>query len=309
MATRWAEIAASLLVVFSTTEPAAGATALEDTDFANQDDVLVRRLDAVSRELLGAPYQLGPLGEEREPDLDPRFRLDAFDCTTYVETVLALTMAQAVAGNTVPPAHADGEAARLALDRIRYTRAEPTFERRRHLIEAQWIPELVAEGFLIDVTGVVGHGAERKASIELRRRSWERSKLALQLGLPWSAVPAGRHSLPYLPWKSFDDERLRRALPSAAVLSVVVTPAPDTPILVIHQGLMLRAPGGDLVVRHASSLYRAVVEEPLEAFLDHARGRKRFETLGVNVLAIGGAAWPTAATEEPTGLSTAAPAR
>jgi hypothetical protein len=257
--------------------------------------------------LIGAPYQLGPLGEERKPDLDPRFRLDAFDCTTYVETVLALALAQAVDGSIPGAAEADSDAARRALDRIRYTGAEPTFERRRHLIEAQWIPELVAGGFLIDVTRDVGHGAERKASLELRQRSWERSKLAGQLALPWSAIPAGRHVLPYLPWQSFEDERLRQALPTAAILSVVVTPESDSPTLVIHQGLMLRAPSGDLVVRHASSLYRAVVEEPLDAFLAHARGRRRYRTLGVNVLAIGGAAWLEETTAEPTRPSSAAP--
>jgi hypothetical protein len=204
---------------------------------------------------------------------------------------------------------ADRQAARRALDRIRYTRAEPTFERRRHLIEAQWIPQLIGEGFLIDVTREIGQGAERQASIELRRRSWERSKLAGQLALPWSAIPAGRHVLLYLPWESFEDERLRQALPSAAVLSIVVTPEPDSPTLVIHQGLMLRAASGDLVVRHASSLYRAVVEEPLAAFLAHARGRKRFHTLGVNVLAIGGGAWLEETTAEPTRPSSTAPRR
>jgi hypothetical protein len=281
----------SSLAILSAVAPSARVDACDDAAIASTDEALLRRLDAVSRGLLGAPYELGPLGEEAEPDLDPRFRLDAFDCTTYVETVLALTLARAGDGSAAAAAGTDNEAARRALDRIRCTGAEPTFERRRHLIEAQWIPELVADGILIDATREIGQGAERRASIDLRRRTWERSELAGQLALPWSAIPAGRHVLRYLPWESFDDQRLRRALPDAAILSVVVTPEADSPTLVIHQGLMLRAANGDLVVRHASSLYRAVVEEPLDAFLAHARGRRRFHTLGVNVLAIGGGAW------------------
>jgi hypothetical protein len=276
---------------------------------AATDGALVRRLDVVSRAFLNAPYRLGPLGEETEPDLDPRMRLDAFDCTTYVETVLALTLAHPSDASGAPPTDVDPGAALSALDRIRYTGAEPTFERRRHLMEAQWIPELVAEGLVVDVTREVGRGSERKASIKLERKTWERSEIAGQLGLPWNAVPAGRHVLHYLPWDSLNDEALRRALPDAAILSVVVDPKPEAPTLVIHQGLMLRAADGALVVRHASSLYRAVVEEPLDAFLGHARGRRRFHTLGVNVLAIGGRAWIKDATPEPVRQSRAAAGR
>jgi hypothetical protein len=240
------------------------------------------RLDLVSRELLGAPYRLGPLGEEAPPDLDPRLRLDVFDCTTYVETVMAL----ALAGADSSP-----EAKLALLDRIRYTAAEPTYEKRRHLIDAQWIPELVESGLLVDVTREIGRGAARRATVELRRRSWEESRLSRQLALDWSAIPAGRHSLPYLPWSALDDARVRGALPAAAILNLIVALEPDTPTLVIHQALLLRGAGGALVVRHASSLYRAVVEEPLDDFMAHAQARQRYRTLGLNVLAIRPGAW------------------
>ena len=38
---------------------------------------------------LGAKYIRDPLGEEKEPDTDPLIRTDAFDCTTFVEYVVA----------------------------------------------------------------------------------------------------------------------------------------------------------------------------------------------------------------------------
>ena len=38
---------------------------------------------------LGAKYIRDPLGEELAPDTDPLIRTDAFDCTTFVETVMA----------------------------------------------------------------------------------------------------------------------------------------------------------------------------------------------------------------------------
>jgi hypothetical protein len=247
------------------------------------------RLEAISRELLGLPYRLGPLGEEAPPDLDPRFRLDAFDCTTYVETVLALSLAgpdaaatdEAAAGETV-----DEAAARRWLDSIRYSGDVPSFASRRHLIDAQWIPGLIASGFVRDVTREIGGRAARSESIRLRRDTWERSALATDLGLPWSALPAGLHHLPYLPWRVLERDRVRAALPTTAVLSLVATPDPDLPTLVTHQALLLRLENGSLVVRHATSRRGRVVEEPLDVFLERSAGRRSRSVVGVNVLAI-----------------------
>jgi hypothetical protein len=240
------------------------------------------RLEAISRQLLGVPYQLGPLGEEAPPDVDPRFRLDAFDCTTYVETVLALSLAGADA------ASGDDEreqAARRWLDSIRYSNATPSFESRRHLIDAQWIPELVASGLLRDVTREIGGGATRTASIRLRRDVWERSSLARDLGLAWSAVPPGPHPLPYLPWRLLERDDVRAALPKAAVLSLIASADADVPTLVSHQALLLRVENG-LLVRHATSRRGSVIEEPLELFLSRSHGRRSRPVLGINVLAI-----------------------
>jgi hypothetical protein len=267
-------VAVALIVLSGSASGPAPATA--------QDPPLAGRIDAVSRKLLGAPYRLGPLGEESPPDTDPRFRLDAFDCTTYVETVLALSLAGAEDA-------VDGDDARRWLDRIRYTGAVPTFESRRHLIDAQWTPELIAAGVLRDVTRSSGGRTTRSASLTLRQKSWERSSLASELGLPWSAVPHGRHVLPYLPWAALELDDVRGALPPVAVLNVVAAPDRDTPTLVTHQGLLVRGDGGTPVVRHATPRRGRVVEEPIGVFLERARAGKRGRTpLGVNVLAIVG---------------------
>jgi hypothetical protein len=57
--------------------------------------------------VVGAPYLLSPLGEGAGPDPDPRFRLDAFDCMTFVETAVALGSASSL------------EEGRRALDDVR----------------------------------------------------------------------------------------------------------------------------------------------------------------------------------------------
>ena len=69
---------------------------------------------------LGAPYANSPLGEEIAPDTDPLIRFDAFDCTTFVETVLA-----------------NGDIRKL--NRIRYQNGNVGFLNRNHFIETDWL--------------------------------------------------------------------------------------------------------------------------------------------------------------------------
>ena len=64
---------------------------------------------------MGAPYVISLLGEGMGVDPDPRMRFDAFDCTTFVETVLALSFA------------VDLPSAELRLDHIRYQGGELGF--------------------------------------------------------------------------------------------------------------------------------------------------------------------------------------
>jgi hypothetical protein len=112
------------------------------------------RLTAVTAPLLGTPYVLGNLGEGPEADgrdTDPRFNLRAMDCTTFVEHALAF------AGSS-----SQAEAQRR-LDHIRYVHGKVGYGTRRHWPEAQWVPGLVEEGYLRDVTRDV---AGKKAAVE-----------------------------------------------------------------------------------------------------------------------------------------------
>src|SRR5690606_38458746 len=92
---------------------------------------IAERVEAASAPFVGAPYRRSPLGEGEGIDPDARYREDAFDCLTLVETAIAL-------------AHRSdrAQAARI-LDDIRYADGgPPSYERRLHLMEAQWIPDL-----------------------------------------------------------------------------------------------------------------------------------------------------------------------
>src|SRR5438132_12584015 len=96
------------------------------------------RLEALSKMFLGVPYGELPLGDGTGPEPGPRWRVDAVDCQTYVETVLAMANARNL------------EQAKSILDDIRYAKQPPSFDHRNHFTEAQWLPANAAKGYLKD---------------------------------------------------------------------------------------------------------------------------------------------------------------
>ena len=103
---------------------------------------LAQRVEAVSELFLGVPYKLGSLGEgpDGEFDRDPLIRFDAFDCTTFVETVMALSL------------DSDLDSAARTLQKIRYQDGQIGYATRNHFIELDWVPNNVRAGYLHDIT-------------------------------------------------------------------------------------------------------------------------------------------------------------
>ena len=129
---------------------------------AAHDLSLERRLIVATEAFVGAPYAVSPLGEGSGKDPDPRIRFDQFYCTTFVETAMALALSR------------DLPSAEKTLDVIRYRGGVPNFEGRRHFPEAEWIPELKAQGFLEDVTKRIGGDEVGVESKRLDAKVWDR---------------------------------------------------------------------------------------------------------------------------------------
>lgn len=88
-----------------------------------------RRAIQVSEMLLGAEFELGPIGEgDGTIDSDPPFLLDRFDCMTFVEAVVALARSKSV--NEVFD----------DLANLRYGNRTPSFASRNHFASVDWIP-------------------------------------------------------------------------------------------------------------------------------------------------------------------------
>lgn len=254
---------------------APSASAVERTLEAQRGTPVVDRLETLTRVFVGAPYVLSPLGEgiKGTPDPDPRLRLDAFDCTTFVETALALARTSSLA--------ALGD----VLDRLRY-RGLPSYETRRHLTESAWIPDLVASGELEDITAQVGGDRTITSTFTLDASRWKRRSIARTLELPESALPTGPHPLAYIPIDALPGLQI----PPGTIVNVVREDVPWAPTRITHQGLALRDPRtGKLMVRHASPVAKRVVDEPIENMIRrylHPKVERKWKPVGVNLLRV-----------------------
>jgi hypothetical protein len=209
-----------------------------------------------TRPLVGAPYAASPLGEGTAPDPDPRFRLDAFDCMTFVETAVALSSAATL------------EDARRALDDVRYG-AEPAYASRNHEVLSQWLPSNVRKGWLAEATVDLAGASARTAAKEYTAASWLAVRAAGRAipALPRGRLPLGRFEVRIVP--PADVPRLSATLPAGALVFVVRADVADRATRVTHAGLVVGGPGGAPRVRHATSSKGVgrVIEEPLDRFL------------------------------------------
>jgi hypothetical protein len=215
-----------------------------------------RRAVAATLPLVGAPYLASPLGEERGRDPDPRFRLDAFDCMTFVETAVALGSASSLAE------------ARAALDDVRYG-GPPAFGARNHEVLSQWIPSNARKGWIADLTSALAGTAAHPASKEYTPASWQAVRAAGRAiaGVPRARLPLGRFDVAVVAPQ--DVAPLAPRLPAGALVFVVREDQPDRATRITHAGLVVRGPRGTTRVRHATSSKGVgrVIEEPLDRFV------------------------------------------
>src|SRR3990167_10192377 len=89
---------------------------------------MVERLDIISAQFLDFPYLPGALGEGEQAyyDQSPLYRTESFDCETFVDTVLALALA-----NTFDVFEEN-------LRKIRYWRGVVRFTTRNHFTALDW---------------------------------------------------------------------------------------------------------------------------------------------------------------------------
>lgn len=111
----------------------------------------------------GLPYgKGGPLGEGKKGrfDQDPLYRFDTFDCTTFVETVTALSLSE------------NKEEFLKHLLSLRYKDGEVSYQTRNHITSQSWLPENTENGYFTEsTTSFPGHYL-KVASTTIDLPSW-----------------------------------------------------------------------------------------------------------------------------------------
>lgn len=266
---------------------------------AEADTPAQRVLDYGER-LLGAPYVADPFGEgpQGEYDRNPLSRFDAFDCTTFVETVTALALS------------GSGADFQTTLNRIRYKDGEISFTTRNHFTDLDWIPNNVRAGFFRDITDSLAPGRTLVARALIDKPAWyaklplsriqvpglseaDREKLLDRLHAEGRKFTPQEATVPYIPLTALfgpDGDALFERIPSGSVVNIV---RPDwdlvaqigTHLNISHQGFAVRQ-NGVLYFLEASEIYGKVALVPLD---DYLRPYLDSPTIkGINVLALAG---------------------
>jgi hypothetical protein len=258
------------------------------------------RIEAVSAKLLGTPYKLGVSGEGKLDvyDQDPLWRLDAFDCTTYIETVMAAAAAR------------DPHGFERALFSVRYERGRVSYVTRNHFPEADWIPNNERAGHVRDITRSLFPDLAKDTSLLVSKAKWYaaktandiepkdrdaalRERLASELRALSPSFADEPVTLSYLPMQSFyvknpengelePNLEVLRKIPSGAIFNIVRegwTPGGHA-LAISHRGFLIQKADG-LFMRHAST-NKQVMEDRIDIYF------KRFldspTVRGINIL-------------------------
>jgi hypothetical protein len=220
------------------------------------------RIADVSARFLNTAYGENPLGEgiSSSVDPDPRLRLDTMDCVTFIETVYACTFAST--------GKAGGDTLEM-LDRIRYRRGVVSFHTRNHFTASQWVPSNSA--WLENITRRIAPSyAYVHRGMVSRRQLYEQCGVSLAPGLSDSLDLS-------IPVISPDD--ISTLLDSLHRGDLLLFVKRGRFADVSHLGFVARSGEGEVLLRHASSTYGRVGQEPLVEWL-----KRNHRTIGVSVL-------------------------
>ena len=209
--------------------------------------------DFPGQSFLGARYLNSPLGEEVDPDNDPLIRFDAFDCTTFVETVIS-----------------DNNLKKL--NKIRYKNGQVDFLARNHFIETDWLQNNS------DVVQNVSnrYGPVQVRSVKIDKKSWFKKVHNIETEFTPQVV-----DIEYIPYKN-----AKNILPEKTLVVLFITDKPElrdkigTDLAVVHMGLLL--PNG--MLRHASSTQGKVVDVDMDEYIDNRTQDKT--NLGITLVEI-----------------------
>ena len=208
------------------------------------------KLDYFSRHLLETPYLLGPTGEGAmgliEPD--PLINFEAFDCVTYIESVLALAYSKSE--NEILP----------NLNKIRYFNGHISYTTRKHYFMEDWVlqsPEIVK---------IIRFDGDSTGTRTMDKIGFYKNKNITYEGTnPETTI----HFLPTDKAIAQFKEKYQGKNNVIGVGFIGKYPK----IWATHTGLVILKKGEVPLLRHASSKSKKAVELPLYKYLESRKGK------------------------------------
>ncbi len=261
------------------------------------------RVDCFSSIFCGCPYELSALGEGVQGEFDqfPLYRVDAFDCQTFVETVLALCCSHSLQEFFKNKCF------------ITYAGQSIDYFHRAHFICLDWSHLLVGNQYLLNITKNCASKSSVPllctSSVAIDRSAWFQTKTLEAIRLLDSAstdrldaalqnlysracaIAPQRSELVCISGKdllslSYDERcNVLASIPSGSVMKIINTDntfceKSQTDIHVRHLGFIIHN-NSDVFFRHASSEAGCVVDELCEDYL--RRFISRFPSMGIMI--------------------------
>lgn len=222
------------------------------------------------RTLLGLPYVPRTLDQNATEQLVVNLR--AFDCTTYLETVLALAFAHHALPPNAPAAQVEPQFRRY-LTKLRYRNGQiDGYASRLHYF-SDWLRDNQRKGLLTDLTpSLPGHMLVAKPVSYMTQATYHYPPLrdpAVFRRMALAEADLNQQSFYFIPKKNIRlaERQLREG-------DIVMLTAARPGLDMKHVGLAVRQPNGRIYLLHASSEQGRVVisDQPLSDYvLRHKR--------------------------------------
>ncbi len=272
---------------------------------AKNSTSIIEKLEFVSNHFIGRPYYLGALGEGDKGVYDqfPMYRTDAFDCQTFVETVLSLTLANNLSDF------------KSYINKIRYKDGHISYITRNHFTSLDWNPNNQKQNFIKDMTTNFhnrnGDKIYKIASALIDKPSAYRylSEKNIRLinpedvdiidrvaslqkeGKKFTAVET---SVPYIPLTELfstsgeANNYIFHQIPNGSIIEIVrpnwdLTKLTGTHQNISHMGFAIRQ-NNELIFRNASTLQGKVSNIPLVEYLRKYIDHETIKGINVQVI-------------------------
>ena len=244
---------------------------------AKSDSQLERLVRTTSAKFLGRPYILDALGEGQGAikDSDPLYRTDAFDCLTFVETVLAHTISQEGASR------AEIE---NTLSTIRYRDGAVSFENRHHFQYPDWTTG--NQKLLTDTTIDLAKSINAKtatSTINLCRKNWFKKSHNVELSSSYkNTAECEDVTITYIPFSELEQhiQKLETIQTTPLVFMTVINDPtlPEkigTEYNISHTGFIIPS-SGKIYIRHASVIAKKVVDSNFLSYIQKLQKNKKY---------------------------------